>query len=128
MMNNTYKVNVNHTINVTSQDINDIMCSALEGGICYWANKAEVVGKYLGEWAHEQISRGGSLILHDAESDDKWELNRENLLNGIAKAYEDNWFTDYGWCDGKTIDTCQVDAEVADTIIQLALFGKVVFG
>lgn len=28
----------------------------------------------------------------------------------------------------ETIDTCQIDAEVADAIIQYALFSKLVFG
>ena len=31
--------------------------------------------KRCGDWGHEQIARGGALILHDAESSDKWELN-----------------------------------------------------
>lgn len=123
-----FDIVIEKKLKVTQEDIDDIMCSALEGGITYWCNEAEVVGKYLGEWAHEQISRGGTLILHDAESDDKWELNRDNLLKGIAQAYEGNWFMEYGWCDGNVIDTCQVDAEVADVIVQLALFGEIVFG
>ena len=123
-----FNIVIEKKLKVTHEDIDDIMCSALEGGITYWCNKAEVVGKYLGEYASEQISRGGTLILHDAESDDKWELNRDNLLKGIAQAYEGNWFMEYGWCDGNVLDTCQVDAEVADVIIQLALFDEIVFG
>jgi len=50
------------------------------------------------------------------------------LLNGIKKAYDGNYFAEYEWCDGKTIDTCQIDAEVADVIVQLALFDDVIYG
>ena len=115
-------------IKVTAQDIDDIMCSALEGGITYWCCKAEVVGNYLGEFASEQISRGGTLKLYDAEEDEVYELTLEKLLKGIKLAIQENYYADYDWCDGTMLDTCQVDANVADVIIQLALFEEVVYG
>lgn len=124
-----YQIEITTKIIVTSQDIDDIVCTALEGGITYWCNKAEVVGKYLGEYASDQISRGGSLILYDAEDDEnKWELNLENLLRGIEKAIENKWFDDYNWYNGTELDTCQIDADVADVIVQIALFDDVIFG
>ena len=123
-----FKIKIEKEITVTQQDIDDIMVSALEGGITYWCRKAEVVGDYLGEYASEQISRGGVLKLYDAESDDVLVLTLEKLLHGIEKAYDGNWFMDYGWCDGAKLDPCQIDAEVADVIVQLALFDEVVFG
>ena len=123
-----YNIEVNKKYTVTPQDIDDIMVTVLEGGINYWCRKAEVVGEYLGEYASDQISRGGSLILYDAESSDNWELNLEKLLDGIQKAIEDNWFSDYDWYVDGELDCCQIDAEVADTIVQLALFDDIVFG
>lgn len=123
-----YEFEIKKTLKVTDEDIDDIMCTALEGGINYWCRKAKVIGDYLGEYASEQISKGGTLKLYDAESDDTWELTKEKLLNGIKKAYEESYFADYEWCDGHTIDTCQVDAEVADVIVQFALFDEIVFG
>ena len=44
------------------------MATALDGGITYWCNKAEVIGGYLGEYASDQISRGGKLKLYDYEA------------------------------------------------------------
>lgn len=123
-----YTVDVISTIKVTQEDIDDIMCTALEGGINYWCSCAEVVGDYLGEYASEQISRGGMLLLHDAEEDEEYDLDLNQLLNGIKQAYDGNYFAEYEWCDGKTIDTCQIDAEVADVIVQLALFDDVIYG
>lgn len=123
-----YNVEINKKYTVTPQDIDDIMVTALEGGINYWCRKAEVVGEYLGEYASDQISRGGSLILYDAESSDHWELNLEKLLNGIQKAIEDNWYDRYDWYVDGELDCCQIDAEVADTIVQFALFDDIVFG
>lgn len=123
----TYNIEINKKYEVTSQDIDDIMATALDS-ISYWCRKAKVVGEYLGEYASDQISRGGSLILYDAESSDHWELNLDKLLCGIQKAIEDNWFDDYDWyVDGK-LDTTEIDGDVADTIVQLALFDDIVFG
>lgn len=123
-----YNIEVNKKYTVTPQDIDDIMVTVLEGGINYWCRKAEVVGEYLGEYASDQISRGGSLILYDAESSDNWELNLEKLLDGIQKAIEDNWFSDYDWYVGGGLDCCHIDGDVADVIVQLALFDEIVFG
>ncbi len=120
------------TIRVSNEDIDDIVCTALEGGINYWCNSAEVEGEYLGEFASDQISRGGTLKLYDAESDDVWLLDKPKLLNGISKAITNGFLLEYEWAkfDNEiiTLDTCQIDAEVADAIIQYALFGKIIFG
>ena len=62
----TVKAEIN--VKLTQQDIDDIMVAALEGGIDYWCFKVEVVGDYLGEYASEQISRGGMLKLYDIEN------------------------------------------------------------
>ena len=113
-------------VNLTQQDIDDIMVSALEGGINYWCREAEVVEeKRCGDWGHVQIARGGSLILHDAESSDKWELTLEKFLNGVKLYFEDGCHVNV---EDNRIDTGDMDANDADCIIQLAIFGEVVFG
>lgn len=112
-------------VNLTQQDIDDIMVAALEGGINYWCQEVEVVGKYLGEYASGQISRGGSLILHDADSSDKWELTLEKFLNGVKLYFEDGCRVQV---EDSCIDAGDVDANDADCIVQFAIFGKVVFG
>lgn len=113
-------------VNLTQQDIDDIMVSALEGGINYWCREAEVVEeKRCGDWGHEQIARGGSLILHDAESPDKWELTLEKFLNGVKLYFEHGCEVPV---EDNAIDTCGIDACAADSIVQYALFGKLVFG
>lgn len=112
-------------VNLSQQDIDDIMVTALEGGINYWCRRAKVVGEYLGEAASDQISRGGSLILHDSESSDKWELTLEKFLNGVKLYFEDGCHVQV---EDNRIDAGDIDAGDADCIIQFALFGEVVFG
>lgn len=115
-------------IEITMQDIDDIMVCALEGGITYWCRKAEVVGEYLGEYASEQIARNGTLKLYDAEEDEVYELTLDKLLKGIRQAIEGNYYVEYEWFTATALDAYQIDANVADTIVQLALFDEIVFG
>ena len=106
------------------------MVAALEGGINYWCSEAEVVEeRRCADWGHEQIARGGALVLHDIEdSSEKWELDLEKFLKGF-KLWAEQGLDKYGAVqkDG-TVDCCQIDAACADEIVQLALFGEVMFG
>ena len=114
-------------IKVTDQDIDDIMATALDCGISYWCREAEVVGgEYHGEWASDEISRGGKLRLYDAESDDKWILTKNKFLKGI-KLWVENGYAKEAMYEGG-LDTGMIDATGADMIVQYALFGEVVFG
>lgn len=84
---------------------------------------------------HEQIARDGELHIHVVEpfdqDDTEWYiLTKEKFLNGLAKYLKEPKYSD---ClefvnHELRIDTCYIDADVADTIIQYALFGEVVYG
>lgn len=123
-------------VRVRNEDIDDIMVSALEGGINYWCRKVEVKGDYFGEYASDQISRGGELVLHDAEENKLYTISKEKFIEGLKKyiaagntgciAREKN---SIGVYTGKlNIDPCNIDAGAADCIIQYALFGDVIYG
>lgn len=115
---------------VTQEDIDDIMCGALEGGINYWCDEAEVVGDYLGQYGHEQISRGGQLKLHDFEEEQDLILTKEKFLEGLQKYLANPTYADImEIIDHKAkLDTSYADAEVSDSILQLALFGEELYG
>lgn len=126
-----FEVVVGRTVKLTVEDIDDIMVSCLEGGVTScWCSEAEVVeDRRCADWGHEQIARGGALVLHDVEDiDEKWELDLEKFLNGF-KLWVEQGLDEYGAVqkDG-TVDCCQIDAACADEMVQLALFGEVTFG
>jgi len=129
-------VEVGLKITLTDEDIDDIMCSALEGGITYWCNKAEVAGgKYLGEYAHEQISRGGELILHDYEAEEKYTLSKEKFIKGFGEFINAGYFgaiepeiKNFRRTGRMLIDGCNIDGDMADSIVQYALFDEIVYG
>lgn len=114
---------------VTDENIDDILCIAMEGGINYWCSKAEVKGgDYMGGYASEVVSKGGTLIFHDAEDYlDPVKVDKAKMIEAVEKYVNEQ---DAGIVDlnTKEIDCCQVDAMVADMIVQLACFDEIVFG
>ncbi len=116
-------------VNLTQQDIDDIVCGALEGGITHWCSKAEVVeDEYYGEFASDQISRGGSLRLNDRYEKQSYVLNLEKLVAGLKKACDSACFRSYWFNEDNKIDTGMIDAQACDAIVQMALFGELVYG
>lgn len=63
--------------------IDDIMVSALEGGITYWVDKVEPRCGIEFNFASDVISKGGSILIHDNEEDATYELTKVKLLQGI---------------------------------------------
>ena len=123
--NKTFTVKPNMEISLTRQDIDDIMCCALEGGINYWSYNVEVVGDYLGEYASEQISRGGELNIYEVESGEKYTLTRKKFLNGVKLCMEQGYHVAL---ENNAVDPGDMDSEDADRIVQLALFEDVIYG
>ena len=81
-------------VEITDEDIDDIMCAALEGGVNYWCREAEVLDEYLGEYGHEQIARGGRLkfwLIEPFNDRNTWAytLDKTKLLKGIRQYLED---------------------------------------
>ena len=112
---------------VSDEDIDDIMSAALDGGITYWCGRAEVVGEYLGEYASEQISRGGILKLYDIEEPKTvYELTLDKFLNGLRLWIENE--RAFQLTEAGRLDIGQIDAAAADAIIQYALFCDIVYG
>ncbi len=126
-------ISLKYEIAVTNEDIDDIMCIALEGGITpMWCTAVKPVGGYLGQFASEQISRGGKLEFIENDGSSSF-LTKSSLLNAIGKylhAYPEVFkravHRDKNgvYC----LDCANIDAADADAIVQWGLFGEVVYG
>ena len=123
-------MSVEFKVRITDEDIDDIMVSALEGGINYWCCRAEAVGLPLGEYASDQISRGGMLRLYDREDESAYELTKEKLVKGISMYLENPTQSDVlEVIDHELrLDTSYVDADVSDCMVQYALFDDIIYG
>ena len=124
------RVQIIATVVISKEDIDDIMVSALEGGITYWADKVEPRCGIEFNFASDVISKGGSILIHDNEEDATYELTKAKLLQGIRMYAEQPKSSDiFEVIDHELhIDCGMVDAEVADAIIQCALFGEIIYG
>lgn len=123
-----HAVSLVRKVYLTDEDIDGIMSCALDGCItAMWCARVEVVGgKYLGEYASDQISRGGKLRFYDRESSDTWVLTQGKLICGIERAFMQGYGLEWFDENGK-LDIFNIDANEADTMVQFALFGEVVF-
>lgn len=110
-------------IRVTNEDIDDIMESAMTG-CTYWCERVEPVDHYLGQYANEQISRGGSLKFFSLEDGSCEVLTKTKFRNGLSKWLEKVKPV----TEGGRIDPGQMDANDADAIIQYALFDDIIYG
>lgn len=124
----------NGIIKVTEEDIKDIMCTALEGGINYWAdyeNDEEYLPYiYFDDepfselLCAEILLNGGRFWLISLNEYFSFTLNK--LMTGIQR-WIDGGYDMYGAVDGEELDCGNIDSECADCIIQLALFDDVVY-
>lgn len=110
---------LNIEIEITDEDIDEIMVNALEDGACCWCDEVEPVGYY-----HAEISKGGKLIFHNIENDCYWMLDKNKFLKGIKKYIANGW---HGIVYNGKINCNEIDSRIANYIIQYALFDKIVF-
>lgn len=117
---------------INQEDIDDIMCTALEGGITYWCYGAQSMmdDKWMKENNIEYLSdvtgRGGDIALTTDDGD--YILTLESFYNGLQKLIDESEeYYLYQTNDGMKIDTSEIDADIADLIIQYAVFGKLVY-
>lgn len=117
-------ITTNHII--TTKMIDDLMVCAFEGGINYWCRKVEIIEfppdtkDQTRMVASEVLANNGIVRLYDAESSDKWVLNRMMVIKGISMYCKENNMTPDEMYDSHDVDT-------VDCIVQYALFDSIVF-
>ena len=140
------------TIKITKEDVVDILSSAMDG-IGYWGRIVPNNEQYkeAKKWIRENeepdyeicyeeviaqmLFDGKSVTVREIEDDKESWLSLSNLSYGIRKAFQEGYYSDYNWLvpDGGGsnkwhLEPDQIDAEVADVIIQLAVWDEVVYG
>lgn len=124
---NVYVIEFTKSQELTEEDITDIVITAIEGGIGYWAcldnTGEEFENAPEDEAVSETVARillnNGSVFFEDEEDPSaRYELTLEKLLNGIEKYAQERG----------GIDMDYLDAIMADMIVQYAIFCEVVYG
>ena len=121
----THLIEISLKIELTDENINDLMVCALEGGINYWvisANAKFVPDNVEYEYLSELISKGGVIELHDSELNETYDLNLSKFMNGVKLTCEH-----FKYCNAEELMEFH-DATTADCIIQYGLFSEIVYG
>lgn len=130
---------------VTDQDLADIITIAFYGGLNWCERAYPKDGHWMGNPGNH-ILNGGVIILCDIDGEERYELNKLKLLKGITGLIEeDNWdLSQLGFKNedayyvdadntqcvlraGHCLETGDIDADIADLIVQYGIFGKQVF-
>jgi hypothetical protein len=117
---------------ITDKVIDDILCTAFEGGSTYWCPTGVVIvsapDDTVGMSASDLVSRGGLLAIADDREQTgdarkfEWRpLDRERIEQGIRRAAR--FLTE----DVRTFHE-EHDAVAADIALQFAIFGEVIYG
>ena len=150
----TKKITITKTVEITQDNLVDVMAIALEGGIGYWAmldnaseNWTKWEKKYKAEHPEDEycstveiaayiLWNGGYIEFEDAEGEGSTDLNYEEgvegdpwklTLNRVLEGLGQE-MSHAGYTDIEDYLGCYADAESGDFIIQWALFGEIVFG
>ena len=109
---------------LTKENLEDIMVTALVGGINYWVRHVKISPddqrKVRDNWnLFDAFANGIPLIIVESCEDNKEHIiTPEMLSTGITKFKE---------IQGYSFDLEDFDSEGADTLIQITIFGELVY-
>ena len=123
---------INRRIEISDELIEDILCSAFEGGITYWANNIscedkedmQKAGGYKSEYLTKTKKKDAKLIIHTVD-DNKMPITKKSIIDALQKM--DNPKYNCTKALGRILDETY-DAYDADIAVQMACFGEVVYG
>ena len=123
---------INYSVPISDELIEDILCSAFEGGITYWANNVSCHNredmKKVGGWKHEYLTKtklkDAKLIIHTIEGG-QVAFRKKSIIDALQKMDT----PEYKYTKAlNRILNGQWDADDADIVVQTACFGEVVYG
>lgn len=133
------KIEVKKDYEVTNENIVDILsafdchgwCCTINYNNCDYAAARAKLGKdacYEEVLAQILFDHGKLEFVYSEDPDLRHNMTLQMLLFGIESAIEKEYYADYNWYEDGKLNTCQIDSEVADVIVQLGLFEDVRFG
>ena len=122
-------VTVTQTVEVSREFLNDVMVTALEGGINYWA---AITGTKTEQVEDTEMYASATVVDAEDENAEEFTVTPDKLLEAIQKVIQSDF--DLRQDIKKSIisgvleqDAGYIDAEGADVIFQVAAMGSIVF-
>tara|TARA_R100000781_G_scaffold109670_1_gene74731 strand:+ start:1738 stop:2127 length:390 start_codon:yes stop_codon:yes gene_type:complete len=123
-------INIRHEI---SDDlIESLLCCAFEGGITYWANNVICEDKEdmkkVGGWKHEYLTKtkkkDAVMFIHDIDGG-RARITKKQIIDALQEMdFKENGCTKAL----QRILSGNYDSDDADLMVQMACFGKVIYG
>ena len=124
---------INRRLEISDELIEDILCTAFEGGITYWADNISCEDnkdmKKVGGWKHKYLTKtkkkDAVMYIHESETGEKYPITKKLIIDALQKMDT----PEYKYT--KALDRIlneQYDADDADIVVQTACFGEVVYG
>ena len=119
------------TIEISDEMIENLLCSAFEGGSNYWTNwvniadkkDAKKVGGYLSEYLTTTKLKDAKLIV--CTDNDEIEITKKSIIDALQKMDNPKYKHTKAL---KEIIAETYDAGHADCVLQMACFGEVIYG
>jgi len=124
---------INRRIEISDELIEDILCSAFEGGITYWAENVSCKDyddmKKIGGWKHEYLTKtkkkDAVMYIHESETGEKYPITKKSIIDALQKMDTPEY--NYTKALNRLLNG-DWDADDADIVVQTACFGEVVYG
>ena len=124
---------INRRLEISDELIEDLICSAFEGGSTYWADNVSCEDKEdmkkVGGWKHEYLTRtkkkDAVLFIHDMFDGKKYPITKKSIIDALQKM--DDPKNSCTKALGRILDMTY-DAGDADLVLQMACFGEVIYG
>jgi len=106
------------TLQLSAQDVSDVLTAAFEGGIDHWCDTVRRTAPSARRYACEALAMDGVPLALVTQEGDTYLLDRAALCRGLGL-----YAQKHGWPE----DLGDIDAEAADLIVQYAVFGEVMY-
>ena len=123
---------ITRTVEISDELIENILCSAFEGGITYWANNVSCHNredmKKVGGWKHKYLTKtklkDAKLIIHTIDGGEV-AITEKSIIDALQKMDSPK----YKYTKALSrILKWEYDSDDADIVVQTACFGEVVYG
>ena len=123
---------ITRTVEISDKLIEDILCTAFEGGITYWADNVSCEDnkdmKEVSGWKHEYLTKtkkkDAVMYIHTMD-DCKPQITKKSIIDALHKMGEPKY--KYTKALSRILEQTY-DADDADIVVQTACFGEVVYG
>jgi len=128
------RVSINLNVELDDEFFDDLICTMFEGGSNYWINYIDIHhpdgnkprGVPNSTWATEALRKDGSVSIYSLDDKVNYQLTEQKLIAGVQMWVDK--YPDKVSIVHNIIDSGDIDANEADSILQYALFKELVFG